>query len=421
MLKSVQINDNIELSYIPMSNLKTVTVGFYIHRPLCREEAGKNALLTNILKQGTENFPTRKSLNRRLEELYGAHISGGVGKRGEDQVISFHTGCISDRFTPHGEKLLDDAVGLLCEVIFRPRVENGRFYDEIFEKERKNLIDKIRAQINDKRTYASVRLCEITCEGTPYAVSSLGSEEQAKSLDNAEVFAYYKDIITSSKIDIYVAGEADFERVTDKIRECIGGIEFHTAKMPKTEILAKADSVKRVSDRLDVTQGKLAVSFTTGIEPDDEKIWAMSVANSVFGGGAHSKLFNNVREKLSLAYYASSSMHKMKGVIFVNAGVEFANFQKAYDEILLQLDELKAGKITDEELTASKLALINSLKSYYDDQVYMQSFYLGEKITGTNYDIEYYIEKINAVTKDEVVAAAANICENSVYFLEGRN
>ena len=147
----------------------------------------------------------------------------------------------------------------------------------------------------------------------------------------------------------------------------------------------------------------------------------MSVANSVFGGGAHSKLFNNVREKLSLAYYASSSMHKMKGVIFVNAGVEFANFQKAYDEILLQLDELKAGKITDEELTASKLALINSLKSYYDDQVYMQSFYLGEKITGTNYDIEYYIEKINAVTKDEVVAAAANICENSVYFLEGRN
>lgn len=421
MLRNIKINDNIELSYIPMNNLKTVTMGVYIHRPLCEEEAAKNAILPYILKQGTANFPTRQILSQRLEEIYGAHLSAGISKRGEDQVISFHTEFIADSFIPNGESLLVEAAQLLCEVIFNPRTEGNKFSEEIFEKEKKNLADRIRAQINDKRAYASDRLCEITCEKTAYAVSSLGSEESVNALDNAELYAYYKKMITSSKINIYLAGEADPEKTASEIRECIAGMEFSAAKIPATEILPARDEIRSVHEKLDVTQGKLAVSFTTGVRPEEEKIWALSVANSVFGGGAHSKLFNNVREKLSLAYYAGSSLHKLKGIILVNAGVEFENFEKAYDEILLQLAELKAGKITEEELVAAKLAIINSLKAYYDDQIYMQSFYLGEKIVGTNYDIEHYISKIESVTMEEVVDAAQSICENSVYYLEGRN
>lgn len=420
MLQTRVINDNITLSYIPMGKLKTTTVGFYIHCPLTRESAASNALIASILKQGSKDYPSRELLTKRLDELYGATLASGVSKKGEDHILSFEVECISDKYTMSGEKLLGQLVSVLFGVIFEPATENGMFMSDAFKQEKKNLIDRIRASVNDKRTYANERLCEITSDGTPYAVPRLGDEETVSVLDNEKLFSYYKDMITSSKIDVFVAGETDIDELDKRLSLLASEMSFNQSYLPACEILEKAPKVKTVTENMDVTQGKLAMSFTTGVKPSDDKNWGMIVANSIFGGGAHSKLFNNVREKLSLAYYAGSQLHKFKGFIAVNAGVEFENFGKAYDEILAQLDELKKGNITDDEFTAAKMALINSLNSYYDDQLYMQSFYLGEKIAGTNYDIDYYIKKIEEVSIKDVTDAAADIELNSVYYLRGR-
>ena len=420
MLQTRAINENITLSYIPMGKLKTTTVGFYIHCPLDKKTASCNALLASILKQGSNEYPTRELLTKRLDELYGSTLAAGVSKKGEDHILSFEAECISDKYTMGGEKLLSQLVSVLFGVIFSPATVDGKFKNDVFEQEKKNLIDRIRASVNDKRTYANERLCQITSEGTPYEVSRLGDENTVSKIDNGELFEYYKNMILSSKIDVFAAGETDVDALENKLSLLVEGKPFKNAQLPRCEILEKAGEVKTVTENMDVTQGKLAMSFTTGIKPTDEANWGMVVANSIFGGGAHSKLFNNVREKLSLAYYAGSQLHKFKGFIAVNAGVEFENFKKAYDEILVQLDELKNGNITDGEFTAAKMSLINSLNSYYDDQLYMQSFYLGEKVAGTNYDIDYYIKKIEEVTVNDVTNAAKGIELNSVYYLAGR-
>lgn len=420
MLQTKTINENITLTYIPMGKLKTTTVGFYIHCPLDKKTASCNALLASVLKQGSAEYPTRELLTKRLDELYGSTLASGVSKKGEDHILSFEAECISDRYTMGGEKLLSQLVEVLFGVIFSPLSVDGRFNDDVFSQEKKNLIDRIRATVNDKRTYANERLCQITSEGTPYAVARLGDEETVSGIDNSDLFEYYREMIVSSKIDVFAAGETDVDALAERLSALVSEKTFKDAKLPKCKILDKVSEVKTVTENMDVTQGKLAMSFTTGIKPTDEANWGMVVANSIFGGGAHSKLFNNVREKLSLAYYAGSQYHKFKGFIAVNAGVEFENFKKAYDEILVQLDELKKGNVSDNEFTAAKMALINSLNSYYDDQLYMQSFYLGEKVAGTNYDIDYYIKKIEEVSKKDVTDAAKGIELNSVYYLAGR-
>lgn len=420
MIKTKAVNANITVSYIPMEKLKTTTMGVYIHCPLTHETASYNALLASVLRQGSADYPTLDELAKRLNELYGASIASVVRKIGEDDNISFGAVCISDRYTYDGEGLLNELLETVFGIIFCPNVKDGKFDKDVFEREQKNLVDKIRASVNDKRVYANERLCEITCEGTPYEVSRLGDEKTVLSITPESLYEYYKRTITSSKIDIYVSGEADFDVFVAKAVEMTRNMKFSKSEIPETSILLPREEPKIVTENMNVTQGKLAMSFTTGIDRRDELCWGLTVANSIFGGGAHSKLFNNVREKLSLAYYAGSRLHKLKGFIAVNAGVEFENFDKAREEILLQLDELKNGKITEQELTASKMSLVNSLKSHYDDQLDMQSFYLCEKISGTAYSIEDCISKIEAVTIEDVVKASEKIKLNTVYMLAGK-
>ena len=194
---------------------------------------------------------------------------------------------------------------------------------------------------------------------------------------------------------------------------------FIKAEMPKSKILKKKDGVNNVTDRLDVTQGKLAIGFLTDVSADSDDYFALTVANAVFGGGAQSKLFNNVREKLSLAYYAGSMLDKYKGMLLVNAGIEFENFQKAYDETLVQLEETKKGNITDLEIESSKRFIINSLVSTYDDQMALISFYLNQKAGQTSFDIEDCIERIKTVTKEDVAKIMEKVHLDTVYFLAG--
>jgi len=225
--------------------------------------------------------------------------------------------------------------------------------------------------------------------------------------------------MTSSVIDIYVCGDADISGIEKEIKTAISGIAFKKTEMPKSKLLPRKDKINNVTERLDVTQGKLAIGFLTETAPCDEDYFALSVANAIFGGGAQSKLFNNVREKLSLAYYAGSMLNKYKGMLLVNAGIEFDNFQKAYDETLVQLEEVKKGNITDLEFESSKKFMINSLVSTYDDQMALISFYLNQKIGGTGYEIGQCIEGIKAVTVKDVAEVMRKVQLDTVYFLAG--
>ena len=415
-MDSLKINSNINLYYIPMTTLKTTMIGVYMHRRLCEEEVSKNALLPYVLKRGCKLCPDSEAVAKYLENLYGAAFGASVLKQGDDQIIYLGFDSISDKYAPNGEALSRDITKLMMSVMFEP----DAFTNEVVEQEKKNAVDRILAEINDKRQYAMLRCSQEMCKGESFALSTLGTREGVGAITAQSLKAHYEDIITSSAIDIYVCGDADINALAEEIKKYTDKIAFKDAEIPKSEIFAGQGGVKRVTDHMDVVQGKLSMGFKTGISADNSDYPALMVMNSIYGGGAHSKLFNNVREKLSLCYYASSNLVKNKGIMFVNAGIEFENFQKAYDEILVQLDAVKNGEISELEFTSSIRAIENDLESYKDNQRMMQIYCLGQKIAGTNYSIDELKEKISRVTVEDVKRVAKNVELNTVYFLAGK-
>ena len=418
MLETININSNIRLKYIPMTKLKTTVLGVYIHRSLNEKDASMNALLPYVLKRSSKLCPTMEDFSKYLENLYGASLGTAVLKRGDDQVLYFDAEAISDKYTPNNEPLLAKLTELMLSVLFEPA--DGCFNDEIVAQEKNNAINRINALVNDKRTYASIRCQEEMCKGENFAISRLGTIDGINEITPQSLYDYYKSIITSSVIDFYVCGDADITAAADKIREYTSKLSFTEASVPKTSVLTGSSEVKNVTDRMEVTQGKLAIGFKTNITPESDGYPALVVFNSVFGAGAHSKLFNNVREKLSLAYYASSQLERYKGLLVINAGIEFKNFQKAYDESLVQLEEIKKGNISDLEFESSIKAITNSYQSTFDDQRALATFFLSESIVGTNETIPQKLEKINKVTKEDVADIAKKLELDTVYFLTGK-
>ena len=419
-METIKINDNIKLNYISMTKLKTTSVGVYIHRPLNAREASYNTLLTYVLKSASRLYPTRESIAAYLDDLYGATMGASVLKMGEDHILYFDAETICDKYSPDNEPLLSELLKLLMSVIFDPKIENGAFDKTIVDQERKNVIDRIDAFINDKRQYASIRCQAETARDTNFAIMRFGDKETLSKITAEGLYEYYKSIITSSVIDIYVCGEADINSAEKTVREYIKTLNFSESTVPKTDIILRSsDTINNVTDTFSVSQGKLAMGFLTNTKPYDDDYYALLVFNSVFGAGTHSKLFNNVREKLSLAYYASSQLEKFKGMLIVNAGIEFENFDKARDEILLQLEEIKNGNISEHEFVSSINAIVNTCNSYYDDQRALASYYLSESLTDTNRSLDEYIDNIKKVTVEDVTKIAKKLKLDTVYFLKG--
>ena len=404
-----------------MKKLKTTVVGMYIRRGLSREEASKNAVLPYVLKSGCKKHPDILSLTRQLDMLYGAKLSTGVIKNGDNQVIFFDCETISDKYAPDSPKLTKGLVSLLSSVVFEPLCENGAFINNIVEREKKTVTDRINALINDKRSWAQLRCVQEVCGDDAFAISKFGEIDEVEKINAKSLYEHYKKIITSSQIDIFTSGEADLEELSAQIREAVKNLEFTDYSDFKTKKIASVDNVKNITEKMEVTQGKLAIGFTSEINAQDKDYPALAVLNSIYGAGTHSKLFNNVREKLSLAYYASSSLNKYKGIITVNAGIEFKNFKKAYDESISQLDEIKKGNISDDEFNFSIKSMINALNGYCDDQRYMQLYSLDCLYLGIDPDIEDYKKRLMSVTKEDCVRVAQKVKENTVYFLTGNS
>jgi predicted Zn-dependent peptidase len=416
MIKSVSVNDNIALNYIPMTKLKTTTIGIYIARELDKEEASKNALLPHVLKSGCKMCKNREEIAHFLEDLYGAKMSAGISKKGDTHILCFEGETISDSFAPNGEKLTLGLLKLLMSIIFDTKDE---FDGEDFLAERNNSITKIESVINDKRIYANYRCQEEMAKGDIFSIPRLGYKEEMQNITKEELYVYYKKIITNSHIDIYICGDTEIDEIENEIKKFVKNLSFQKAEMPKSHILSQKDGVNSVCERFNVTQGKLSMGFLTHTEATDKTIPALVLANTIYGGGAQSKLFNNVREKLSLAYYAGSVLNRAKGFLTVNAGIETSNFEKTKAEILLQLEEMKRGNISEDEIASSKNFIINSLNGYDDDQYEMISYYHNEKIIGSPMEIDEYKNSILNLTKADIVDAISKVTLDTVYFITG--
>lgn len=404
------------LNYVHATKFKTGLLSAQLVTPLTEDGTAPGALLPAVLHRGTERHPDMRALSGALDLLYGSGLSFTVRKKGENQCLGFLSGFIDDAYAPGGEKLLEPIAELLGEVLLRPVTENGVFLPAYVDGEKDNLIDAIRSILDDKRDYADMRLIREMCRGERYGIPRLGTEEQVAALDGAALFDFYQNLLTTARVELFYCGSAEESRVEDALARGLAGLPHGERVAP---VLAQRQSApaeaRRCTETMDVTQGKLAMGWRAA----SEDAHAMMLMNLIFGGYSNSKLFLNVREKLSLCYYASSGYHRSKGIVTVSSGVEFADYQRAYDEILAQLESVKLGDFEPWELDGARSVLLSAVRSREDSGARMEENTLGQAATGLWETEEELIEGLLSVTPERIAAAARSMTLDTVYFLTG--
>ncbi len=403
---------------IKETKFKSNVISLRFIAPLDEKTAAKNALLFPVLLRGSTNFPDIGSIRREEESVYDTDISDGVYKRGDAQILEMRMSLLDNRFSIDGMDITDRAVRLLSDILFCPLTENGVFLEEYVESEKQMLIDDIRAQINDKRRYAMQRLSEEMFSGDVFGVSELGTPQSVEAITAGALTDQYKELLSRARIEIFAIGNFDFGWLRETFRSLFSKSKRSYLYQIETKPLQSAKtSVKTVYERQNISQGKLAMGFYTGVTVKDENYTAMQLLNIVYGAGVTSKLFLNVREKLSLCYYCGSGDNGQKGFLTVHSGIEFKNEKKAADEILAQLDEIKKGNISESELRDAKLALIDSAERIADSAGNMLNWYFACVMNEEMITPEEKCEKVRAVTVDDIVKIAENIRLDTYYFL----
>lgn len=411
-----KLAEGVYLTRLPARKFKTSLLSAQFMTPIAAETAAAQALLPAVLRRGTMRYPDMGALSARLDELYGAEIDYTVRKKGECQCVGFVASFIDDAFTPGGEKLLEPVAELLGQVIGNPVTKDGRFLPEYVDSERTNLVDAIRSILNDKRDYADLRLLQEMCAGEPYGVSRFGDEKSAQALTGEQVYEAYTRLLSSAPLELFYCGSASAERVEAALMAALSNLPRKAVQaIPQSQCHTARKEVKRVTDLMDVTQGKLGMGFTCG----SDDFAALMMGNTLFGGSSNAKLFMNVREKLSLCYYASSLFHRQKGIITVSSGIEFQNFQKAYDEIQHQLKAVQDGKLEDWELEGARSTLCNAYATIGDSQSKLENFWLGQTATGRDDTPEALAEGVRTVSPERIYEAMKTVSLDTVYFLKG--
>ncbi|NMA94796.1 MAG: insulinase family protein [Clostridiales bacterium] len=417
-IERVNIGEGTNLYILNTDKFKTVSISYTFHRDL-DEDYTYNALLPAVMKRGSRDFKTLKDIERYLEGEYGTIFDVGVQKRGERHLLRFSVGVINDSFVPsENAGLVAKGFEFLNSIINRPLLEDGAFKKTYVEQEKQNLKNSIEALINDKMSYSIERLIRVMCEDEKYSRYVHGNVEDLERIDAISLYKAYRDVIESSPLDIFVVGDVGGMDIEEIVRGSLDLNKRAIKAIPKPIIKRTVKEPKEHIESLDINQGKLNLGFRTGVTPSSEDYYALAVCSSVFGGGPHSKLFINVREKASLAYYAFSQVESFKGLMFVGAGIDFDNYNMALDIIKEQFEDLKDGKITEKEIDASKKIITGSMKGIKDQPGRIINYYLGNVIAGRDITIDETIDKINNVTMDEVKSVAEKIQLDTIYFLK---
>jgi len=418
----------VSLTCIETDKFKTGCITVNLISTLSRETASVNALLPRVLRRGSAEHPDMERLAAALDDLYGARIEPIVRKKGELHCIGFYADFPDDRYIPGGESVLEKTVKMIGEILlspsqgFSPVMQKELLRGDYVESEKSNLIDDIRAAINDKRGYSIDRLLEEMCRDEAFGISKLGSESETLKITAESLTAHYRKILACSKLELFYCGSAKPERVETALRSALQNLPERTVtELPKTNIVFDpvTSEPRRFNETLDVTQGKLTVGFRLGSAMKKPDFPAMIVFNAIYGGCVTSKLFLNVREKMSLCYYASSMLDKHKGVMLVASGVETSKFETALEEILRQLESVRNGEVSETEFTSAKRYVASSVKSALDRPGGLEELYFDSALTTVPYDPVELSQMVQDVTPERVANVASGIKTDSVYFLSG--
>ncbi len=410
------IAEGIRFCSVKTDKFKTCRVNISLAMPLDKN-ASSRAILPFMFSRRCAKYPDYTSLNRVLDELYGAAVSAGVLKRGEAQVISFSMSAIDDRFALDGDKVALECTKLLADMIFDPLTEGESFPENIIEQEKRLLAEAIENEQNDKRRYAMLRCEQLMFADEAYGVNRFGSVEDVKALTPDVVYAAWRDVLQKATVQITMVSSMDPQPIVDLIREKFSEIERHPVEI-KTLFVSGLPKPEYISESMPLKQGKLVMGFRTGMRSEDDMMPAMKVAVDIFGGGTYSKLFSVVREKMSLCYYCSAALFNSKGIVMVQSGIEDVNEEKAKNEIINQLRLTAEGEFTDEDFSSSIKSLTDSILGNSDTPEEITAWYASQILRNELKAPETYAKEIANVDRAEVVRAAKTIMLDTIFMLK---
>ncbi len=407
--------NGVSYSFIKTNRFKTtlISVGFYL--PL-NNYAAANTLACNLMKSGTVDLPDLYSLNRKLASLYGAQISSWSSKSGDNQELRINITVNDSKYSIDGQNTVSDAGKLLCDMIFGRFFDNSDYPLAALKREKRLLKEKIASEINDKRVYSRKRCEEIMCQNEPYGISPDGTVDEVSALQSSDVRLALERLIKTAFISVLVIGNEEPSLFVEEFEKCISLCKRQYSPIAQSTAYA-AGELKSISEKMDVNQGKLVMGFRTTEHGDDIKTIATRVMTDIFGGGPYSKLFCNVREKMSLCYYCSARCIRQKGLLFVESGVEKKNIESAKNAILAQFDDVANGNFTEKDMTSSKLSLCDSISSVESDQNMLLFWYAARALEDNPPTPREVCEAIEKVTFDDIKNAAKGFCLDAVFTL----
>lgn len=416
----IDIKNGIKLHTIKTEKFKTNLIAVMLTTKLDRKNVTKNALIPAVLRRGTKFMQTQEEINKKMEDMYGASFDCGLDKTGDNQILKFYMETVNNEFLPQdAENMIKSSIEKIFEIIFNPYLENGVFKKEYVEQEKENIKQIIDGKIDSKARYALDRCIEEMYKNEPFGLYKFGYVEDLKDINEKNLYEYYLELIETCKVDIYISGIVD-ENIHNIIKqnENIEKLQERKPDFKEFELTKKEnEEAKEIQESMEITQGKLIIGLDVNILDKDAR-YKIMIYNSLLGGSANSKLFQNVREKASLAYTASSSYYRFKNNIFINCGIDIPNYQKALEIIKKQIEDMKNGDFTDEEIENAKNGIIASIKTIDDEQDTEITYYFGQELSGTKTGLEEYIENIQKINKADVLEVAKQISINTIYFLK---
>lgn len=419
--KKEDIKKGITIHKINTNKFKTNLFAIFLTTKLSRETVTKNALLTAVLRRGTKNLPSQEEISKSLENMYGAGFDCGVEKTGDNHVLKFYLESINNEFLPTDENLSKECLDILLDIVFNPYLENGKFKQEYVDGEKENLKQIIQGKIDNKTKYAYDRCIEEMYKNEPYGLYKFGYIEDLEKIDSQDLYDYYKELIKDAKIDIFLSGELEDSVINElKENETIKNI---AERIPNYIVNGENDEKKvidkpqEITESMQITQGKLILGLDV-LDKNKQSKYATSVYNVILGGSANSKMFQNVREKASLAYSAGSNYLRQKDNVFIKCGIDIPNYEKALNLIKEQLKQMEQGDFTEEDIENAKTIISSTVGAITESQDSELTYYFSQELSDEFVSIDDYVAEINKIDKEQIVDIAKKIQINTIYFLK---
>ena len=420
-----QIKEGIKLHVLETGLFKTNIVSMFLTMPLERENVTENAMIPAILKRGSTSMPTQEEISKALENMYGATFNCGIDKNGDNQVLKFYIETINDQFLPaeNSIPMMKETIDKLFDIVFHPVLEDGSFRSEYFDTEKENMRRLIQGKIDNKDLYAFESCISAMYGEKGFGLYKFGYIEDLDKITKESLYRRYESVKNTAKIDIFVSGDVKIRNIEDMIlaHQCMIELperkENYILNNEFTEKKQKVDNIAEKFENMNIVQGKLVMGLNICSQMENLKYVSL-VYDTILGGSANSMLFQNVREKASLAYTARSSYVRQKNNIFIHCGIEIANYEKAVRIIKEQLQHLKDGDITEEDLQNAKRHLISGIKAIEIEQDVGIVYYMGQELAKSNVDIDEYIKEVEKVTMQDVQNLAQDVEIHTIYFLK---